>query len=77
MTKRDLRVIPYKEDGIVGFDVQYFYKGDLYYVTVRQVYGIIRVYYSFYHDDTIEFLDIYTRALRVASKLVKKLEKTK
>lgn len=77
MPKKDLRIIPFKNNDVIGFDVDFEYNHRQYTVSVRSCRDIIRVYYHSALDDTPEFLDKYTRALRVANKLVKKMEKTK
>ncbi len=66
MTKYDIRILPYKDDKAVGFYVEFDFNGYTYTIKVIQKIGYIK-----------EFLDVFTRALRVANKLVKKMEKTK
>ncbi len=77
MTKKDIIVQPYKAHDLVGFDISFSYHSRDWVLSVRHIKGITRVYYQVALDDTIEFLDKYTRACRIAYKLAKKLEETK
>jgi len=77
MTKKDLTILSKDKLGFKGYDIDFVYKESSHTISIRDCGGYITIWFPYYRDDTPEFLDVYTRALRVTHKLVKKMSKTK